>query len=273
MSSETSLASVFCGNCGEPVATRFCTHCKAKNLEFVEHQDVSPQSAGWTDVIDDVMGAERHKLWVTTRSLMRSPVATTLSLTENGEYTGHFKLMATWVVVSLTFVTLAASRLLTAFLTLPPETTAVLDENVKQLRVQLLITYPSIFMMTFVQYYFLSLFSKVKRTPKSYYKLCMISVAFGSVMQLICFMLWVAVSLALGLSGRDWVLPLLALAMFVSLIAAWFYIFGHHRKFWSLPKSLAAVLITAFFVLTFLLQMSLVYVFTLPVIQKIISVD
>jgi hypothetical protein len=98
---------------------------------------------------------------------------------------------------------------------LPPETTAVLDENVKQLRVQLLIASPSIFVMTLVQYYFLSLFSKVKRTPKPYYKLCMISVAFGSVMQLICFMLWVAVSLAFDFAGRDWVLPLLALAMFV----------------------------------------------------------
>jgi hypothetical protein len=117
MSSEVVSPTVYCGNCGEPVATRFCTHCQAKNLRFSEHpgappealanqQNVAPgnaqpvkgtphESAGWTDVIDDVMGAERHKLWVTTRSLLRSPVATTLSLTENGEYTGHFKLMAT----------------------------------------------------------------------------------------------------------------------------------------------------------------------------------
>jgi hypothetical protein len=269
--STATTTETHCGECGEPVATRHCPKCGAKNPRFTG-SDPLPKKGGWADVADDILGADRQKMLGVIWSLIKAPVKTTLRLTEDESYTGHVKLMLTLVALSATFQAFFATKLLIGlFPNLIPATITQLTINEKNLRLMLAVAGPSILIMTFVQYYFFSWISKVNRTPRYYYKLCMISVAFGSVIQLAFCFLWIALSIVVGFYKIDGVMEFSLWTSIGSYVAVLFYIFGHHRKFWELGKLTMALVSSALLVVTILVQATMFIVFSHPIIRSLVG--
>ena len=250
----------FCGNCGTSIASRFCTSCGA---EFNPPPDHSANSGGWWDVVEDFIGKDRNGLLRVAYRIVRSPVSTGLQLARDTQYTGHLKFLTltTGALLTLQFVVLP--KVLSLLPGLPPQ-----KENAAALyTISQTVIYPAVLLMIFLQYYAFGARSKTSRAPLEYYKLCVISVGFSSIVSITALLPAIVLAYFFSLSSNNFFTSVSNWSLVIILPIYLTFVYMQHWRYWELSRWWTALLLAVLSAIGLVIQtiLSLVVAYLLGI--------
>lgn len=171
MSMVQDSGARYCGNCGTPAKTRFCTACGAE----IGHEGATRTNEGWSAVANDLVAVAPPKsIPGIALSFAKAPVATAMRLSEDAGYSGHWTFLLACLAAHFSVVNLVLPRGL-AFAT---GTTAATGVTKWDLVIQQIVIIGAIAVMAPVLYYVCRWFSGNQRSPRAYMKLAALSFGY-----------------------------------------------------------------------------------------------
>lgn len=226
-----------CTQCGAPLTSRFCGDCGAP-----AESGAQTVGEGWRAIASDLFPEERNGFFSVLMAFARHPVRTIIRLTEDPRYRSHWSFLAACLGAQLTITYLVAPRLL-ALMFGTPQTTGTPSVLTSEL-----VQYIGIFVLLPVQYYLCRALGTIHRTPRSYAKLCALSVGYSAALSLALFIVFFGTMTAVAKFNMplDYV-TLGAATSAVNVLAVITFVSWTHRIFWGMkwPVAIAATLVIA----------------------------
>ncbi len=178
----STTAPVTCRKCGAPVSGRFCSDCGTA-------LDAAPEES-WSAIVKQVAKGDGSALAATAFAILREPVAAPVRLALDPAYGGHMKFYLTVVSAAFAALFVAPQELSRRFL----DTATAGDHSlVKRMMVlQALI----VLVLTPTLYYFFRWRSGAVRSPLSFFKLSLLTIAASNIATVaaiaVLFAIWLA---------------------------------------------------------------------------------
>lgn len=238
MNENSKTTARFCGDCGQPLSGRYCAHCGADSLKAAPP---TAHAEGWSALASDFLEhGEKNSMLSVVASFARHPVETILRLTDDTSYRGHWAFLSACLAAQFTLSFVLLPRILSWFYEVPvPENKAAVVANE-------ILQYVGIAILTPIQYYVCRALGTIPRTPRSYVKLCALSVGYGSLLSIasiLAFLLigGVAVS-ARWLTDTTSVGQALTLLVMLGVVV---FVTLSHRRFWGMSWPVASAVTVA----------------------------
>ena len=171
----------------------------------IEAAGGAPQHAktadeGWHGLIYDIAPRDPHGIFSVGWDLVRAPIETMLRLAADIRYRGYWKFLIACLGLFPVLVNIVLPWIGSKALDLQITTNG---EHLFLSRLKLeVLQIAGILILTPAQYYLCRALSPVERTPRAYFKLCVLSVSYGTILRMLVAVVAFGVGLGTILSGR-----------------------------------------------------------------------
>lgn len=210
---------------------------------------VSDTRDGWREVLRDVFPRDPHGIFTVSAGLLRSPFETALRLAADRDYRNYWS-----HIVVLTGVTAIA-----LYVTLPQVFNYLVGQDLvgvadaaQRLRLKMQVMQIAAFLLlTPLQYYACRLISPVPQAPRTYFKLCALSISFGLLLRIVLGILTVFAGLVIFHGRLNVGLATVIQTEFaIGTLLILAYVTELHRRFWGFALWKSLVLTIVFFLFT-----------------------
>ena len=219
-----AAGQLYCGECGRPVSSKFCTGCGAPAPNQMAARQAAP---GLGFIADDIIGDDQNSF---LRLLLRfavAPVKSIIGLTDDPAFKRQWSFMigCIGVYVSMMFFVL-------------PKLTHVPMFNAKgEMLTSEILGILSFFIMTPLQYFACRAIGGKARSLRDYFKLCSLSVGYTSLLAIVSTLAFVLAGglamAAFGVPPNEFVQNYMGLYYLLMFVPAMIFIALSHRIFWA----------------------------------------
>jgi hypothetical protein len=230
-----SSQAQFCGDCGRPLSTKFCTQCGASTPPSnATSNPESGRGSGGNAFLDTLIGEEKESIPRTALRFALAPVTTILELADDPAYKSQWRFMAACTTV---FITLA-------FTVLPRLTHVQVPDAKAWHLLSQGAQYVAYFLNTPLQYYMFRWISGSRqRTLKNYFKLCALSVGYTTLLAMAGMIAIGLILAALQAANvRISFGPAKAIETLLRLGPAVVFVILSHKAYWKVGVARATVM-------------------------------
>lgn len=269
-----AVGQLFCGECGKPVGTKFCTSCgtaaPAEPMAAFQHaftapgnEPLAPKTAPFDKsslgvIVEEMIGADSNSFLSVLARFAVAPVKTIIRLTNDPNYNRQWSFMVGCIGISLTTMIVILPKL--SHTPAPNGKGELLVANFESLF--------CFFVMTPIQYYACRAAGGVARPLRDYFKICSLSVGYTSLVYLpmlfvagIIMTIW---AMLIGIDpldfGRQHPAAYVLVPAASLLIPASIFIAISQKKFWGFGWAWAVSLTIALLLATQILGLGLDWV-------------
>lgn len=221
-----------CTTCGATLTSRFCGDCGTPAAGADQSNAVS--SEGWRAIASDLFPEERNGFFSVLMSFARHPVDTIIRLTEDPNYRSHWGFMTACLGAQLTLTYLVLPRLLSLMFGVPHV------NNNPSVPTSELVQYVGIFIMLPVQYYLCRAAGTIERSPRSYAKLCALSVGYSAALSAALFVVFfAALSVIVKFALPVGYVEIGTATSAINVLAILVFVSWTHKIYWGMRWSVA----------------------------------
>ena len=245
------VVSTTCPTCGSAMLGGASARCATTHSAIATTPVAGPVAAaadaeGWASALRDIFPREENGVFSVARQFASTPVRAILGLTGNPAYRGQWKFLLACLSAMPILQLLILPRIGNALANLPVTATKA-DVFALQLAIETL-QIAGVLILSPLQYYACRAIGTIDRTPRSYFKLCVLSVSYCTMLTIAAWSIAYLIAMALlvgnaPLDGNklimveDWALRL-GIVAYVAIV---------HRQFWGMTwlKAIAVTIAIA----------------------------
>jgi hypothetical protein len=242
MRTTTTASAKYCSNCGDALVQQICPSCTAVVTEH-ERAPNQTDAGDWSSLPQDLLQTgETNGFFSVAWSFLRRPVETIIRLTDDPAYRSHWGFLSACLGAQLTLTYVLLPRLAALLYGAPvaSDQSAIFTSEVVQ--------YAGIAILTPIQFYLCRALGKLRRTPMSYLKLCVLSVSYCTFISAAVTIAYVVAAIAL----QQLAIPFDSMTLgngltLIGQVVIVAFVTASHRRFWGMswPIALSATLVIA----------------------------